>query len=144
MIIFLPVRKDDANVVIYTDASFRKDDAGISYVVEGMKAKCRHIPVSSNVRAEAKAILMALKDLPKDAKDVTVYNDTQPLVDGINGVADTMSDATPVIHEIQATLRDIPGVKMEWIPRSENKCADALAYHALNYCNLQAEKVLEF
>ena len=63
-----------------------------------MKTKCRHIPVSSNVRAEAKAILMALKDLPKDAKDVTVYNDNQPLVDGINGVADTMSDATPVIH----------------------------------------------
>lgn len=162
-------------MVIYTDASFRQDEetkechAGIScsFNQEGKDPiwLVRHIRVTSNGRAEAKAIEMALKNLSKHVSDdvdtVTILNDNLPLVTSINGETDNhmAADACDIIQRIQTSMSMLlskrynkllasgyspseadekakDSIKIMWIGRQENHVADAMAYHALTYLPL--------
>lgn len=144
-----------SSVKIYTDASFKEEKprhnshAGISCSInQGTGSQIwimSHIQVTSNGRAEATAIEMALKNLPQDITDetVTILNDNLPLVMSINGESDNHydSDSSDIVQRIRRRLENMKDkVRVKWLSRQDNHAADAMAYHALSYLPIDNSK----
>lgn len=166
-----------SSVKIYTDASFKEgkprqySHAGISCSINQDTGSqvwiMSHIQVTSNGRAEATAIEMALRNLPQDITDktVTILNDNLPLVMSINGESNNHcdSDSSDVVQRIRKRLEDIfmknynrllaagwtpedasqiakDKVQVKWLSRQDNHAADAMAYHALSYLPMDNSK----
>jgi len=91
-------------------------------------------PGATNNIAEYQAVLSALEWLLRYGhknRDVTVKTDSQLVVNQINGVYAVRSVNLIPLHKKAITLaREFANIAFQWIPRKQNKEADALSRKA--------------
>lgn len=132
-----PAIKNGGNWVLYTDAATigSLGDMGIGYVffrngnIEKIGKKKLKTQGTNN-EAEYKAIIAALTLVKSyEPESVVVKSDSQLAINQINGVYDINTESLREFH--QAAIASKNEISCEcnfmWIPRDENKLADALA-----------------
>jgi ribonuclease HI len=82
--------------------------------------------------AEYRALIAVLEAaIENDAHELTIYGDSQVVVNDVNGPIDTcapvLAPYRAAVHRLLAQLRD---VRLRWVPRHKNTQADALSQRA--------------
>lgn len=98
----------------------------------------------SNNEAEYWAVYYALVAAKKRAAtNVTVRSDSQLIVNQLNGDYKVKSESLFKIHDkIKRMVQDhFEKVEFVWVPREQNKFADALASHAIGMNNAIVDKI---
>ncbi|MGH2542391.1 MAG: ribonuclease HI family protein [Ardenticatenaceae bacterium] len=117
-----------------------KRGAGVAAVVRDSEGRVCHLlkewipgPVTNN-EAEYGALLLALKALaPLSPGAVTILSDSEVMVKQVNGLCRVGSAALQPLHqEACARLAAFPQIALHYVPREENRLADALAWEAAN------------
>lgn len=82
--------------------------------------------------AEYRALILLLETaLAHGAGPLTVYGDSQVVIDDVNGVLkDSAVVLRPLRAQVQALLARLPATTLRWIPRHKNLEADALSQRA--------------
>ncbi len=98
--------------------------------------------VTNNI-AEYKALILALKKAQQlNAESLTLYSDSQLIVNQVNGnfrVKDVK--LKPLLREALSLIRRFPKFKIEVISREDNRLADSLANRAIDIMG-EGEKFL--
>ena len=98
--------------------------------------------VTNNI-AEYKALILALKKAQQlNAESLTLYSDSQLIVNQVNGkfrVKDVK--LKPLLREALSLIRRFPKFQIEVISREENRLADSLANRAIDIMG-EGEKFL--
>lgn len=82
--------------------------------------------------AEYRALILLLETaVAHGAGPLTVYGDSQVVIDDVNGaLADSAAVLRPLRARVHALLAQLPGTTLRWIPRHKNGEADALSQRA--------------
>lgn len=82
--------------------------------------------------AEYRALILVLEAaLAHGAGPLTVYGDSQVVIDDVNGpLADSAAVLRPYRERALALLARLPAVTLRWVPRHKNLEADALSQRA--------------
>ena len=82
--------------------------------------------------AEYRALILVLEAaLAHDAGPLTVYGDSQVVINDVNGgVEDSALVLRPYRERVHALLARLPAVTLRWVPRHKNLEADALSQRA--------------
>lgn len=101
--------------------------------------KSQRLGVRTNNQAEFAAVSLALREaasLATSLDAVTVRGDSRLVIEALRGRfairAPTLVDAHAEARSLLTALPTALAVKLEWIPRSANASADALANRALD------------
>jgi ribonuclease HI len=86
--------------------------------------------------AEYRALIALLETaVAHGARDLTIYGDSRVVIDDVNGpdlhAAPALAACRARAHALLAMLS---GVRLRWVPRHKNTCADALSQRALEAC----------
>ncbi|MBT3363819.1 MAG: ribonuclease HI family protein [Chloroflexi bacterium] len=97
----------------------------------------RYIGEATNNQAEYKALVIGLEELLEiGATDVTVRMDSQLIVRQISGQYRVKNqDLKPFYNEAQSLLKKFASASVMYVPREQNKLADALATKAIENRN---------
>ncbi|MBD3362615.1 reverse transcriptase-like protein [Candidatus Dojkabacteria bacterium] len=112
--------------------------AGIGFLVfkgkKLIKFDGKYIGISTNNKAEYKALIMGLKQIQKlNIKEIVCYLDSELIVKQIKGEYKVKSpDLKPLFETVQTYLSKIKNISFVHIPRSSNSFADKLANIALD------------
>ncbi|MEW6026743.1 MAG: ribonuclease HI family protein [Planctomycetota bacterium] len=111
---------------------FIRDAAGKDIIRKG-----EYIGETTNNVAEYTALIRALKYLNKILKtkpaEINVYSDSELLVNQLNGDYRIKSkNLIPLAIEVRKIMKAHSGIKLNLIPREDNKIADKLANKAMN------------
>ena len=94
-------------------------------------------PKKTNNQAEYTGLKNALKQVVKDIENIEQYSvlvqgDSQLAIKQLNKEFKVKSEnIRELYHEVVKLVEKIPNIKFEWIPRIQNKTADALANRAI-------------
>jgi ribonuclease HI len=136
--------KDDLNankVIAYTDGAARGNPgpAAIGVILKDENGKIlarisRRIGVTTNNQAEYLAIIAALeKAVSLGAKNVIVKSDSELVVKQINGQFKIKNTALrPLYQKVVQLTGALESFSITYLPREQNKAADALANRALD------------
>lgn len=82
--------------------------------------------------AEYRALVLLLETaVAHGAGPLTVYGDSQVVIDDVNGAPDTSAAVLrPLRARVHALLAQLPDTTLRWIPRHKNGEADALSQRA--------------
>lgn len=82
--------------------------------------------------AEYRALILLLETaVAHGAGPLTVYGDSQVVIDDVNGAVDASAVVLrPLRAQVQALLARLPATTLRWIPRHKNLEADALSQRA--------------
>ena len=134
-------------IIIYTDGASRGNPGPASIGVaicnnkeQTLKEYCQTLGNATNNEAEYQAVIFALKKLKAlfgKAKikeyEIEIRSDSQLLVNQLIGKYKIVnSKIQPLFLEVWNLKVDIGNVNFSYIPREENKKADALANKALD------------
>jgi ribonuclease HI len=136
--------KDNLNankVIAYTDGAARGNPgpASIGVILKDESGKTlarisRRIGVTTNNQAEYLAIIAALeKAVSLGAKNVIVKSDSELVVKQINGQFKIKNTALrPLYQKVVQLTGALESFSITYLPREQNKAADALANRALD------------
>ncbi len=128
-----------ASLIFYTDgaSSGNPGPAGIGIVIFDAQDRqvgkvSLHIGETTNNIAEYSAVIRALKiALYFQAKNVRVRTDSELVVRQLNGQYKVKNEGLiPYFEQVSELMKQIPKVKVEYIPRNQNEKADFLAKKA--------------
>jgi len=128
-------------VIAYTDGASRGNPgpAAAAFVLSDpagtrLQAKALFIGRTTNNVAEYTAIIKALEAANQiGAKELTVFSDSELLVQQINGKYKVKSEQIrPLFKQAIELLSEFENYKVRFIPREKNKDADKLVNQALN------------
>ncbi len=129
------------HLVAYVDGACRGNpgEGGVGVLFQDEKGTTlfkayKYIGKVTNNIAEYRALILALEKAQKfRAKSLTVYSDSQLIVNQVNGdyrVRDTK--LKPLLREALFLIRKFQGVEVKSIGRDKNKLADSLANRAID------------
>ena len=140
------VRSSDAahrpgRLIAYSDGASRGNPGPAACAVivtdgdgEELLRRSKRLGVATNNVAEYQGVRLALelfKELGAD--DVVVKLDSELVVKQLNNEFKVKHPSLkPLFEQTRALMRDISAVKIQYIPRAENKAADRLANDALD------------
>jgi len=128
-------------IIVYTDGASRGNPgpAAAAFILSDLvgtrlQAKGFFIGRTTNNVAEYTAIIKALQAAKEiDAKELTVFSDSELLVKQINGSYKVKSEQIkPLFRQAVELLSEFENYKVRFIPKEKNKKADKLANRALN------------
>lgn len=128
-----------ASLVFYTDgaSSGNPGPAGIGIVIFDAQDRqvgkvSLFVGETTNNIAEYSAVIRALKiAIYFQAKSVRVRTDSELVVRQINGQYKVKHEGlVPLFEQVMELMKQIPSVKVEYIPRNQNEKADFLAKKA--------------
>ncbi len=131
----------DANeLTIFTDGASRNNpgEAGAGVLIlQGNKpvAKlARYLGTTTNNIAEYTAAIMGIEHAVKlGASSVRLFADSELLVKQLNGQYKVKNEGLkPLHHRAKELIAKIANVEVQYIPRAQNKEADALANKAID------------
>jgi ribonuclease HI len=131
----------NTTLTIYTDGAARGNPgpAAVGAVLlnesgRQVGAISKSLGVTTNNQAEYRAIIAALdKAISLGARQVTLYSDSELVVNQINGRYKIKHVALrPLYQEIVRLIGALEQFKISCIPREKNAAADALANKALD------------
>lgn len=106
---------------------------GKRVIAQGHGTFARGRNANSNI-AEYLALvegLEALHDMGVTEERVLVCGDAKSVINQMEGVAGVSSPAVRTLHErAQRLAAQFPNLRWEWLPRRQNRAADALSRHA--------------
>lgn len=135
---------------VFTDAAFRQTgktgEAGIAclfYKDDSLLGGWFGRTDASCVQeAEAKAIELALNHVPSNSENIVIYNDNDPVINGLKGTGSIPEGAYGTVYYLKGLIRKTRNrVLCHQIERSSNKAADAISSYALDF--LKAGEVKE-
>jgi ribonuclease HI len=136
--------KDTLNinkVIIYTDGAARGNPgpAAIGVIIKDEAGRTvadisRRLSATTNNRAEYRAIIAALeKAVSLGARNVVLKSDSELIVKQINGLYKIKNTALrPLYQEVVRLIGALESFSIAYIPREQNRQADALANKALD------------
>lgn len=128
------------NLTIYTDGASRNNPgeagAGVYILRDGVLIDriARYLGVTTNNIAEYKAAILGLeRAVQLGAKYVKLFADSELLVKQLNGQYRVKNEGLKPLHVKACKLiAQIGNVEVQYIPRAQNKEADALANTAID------------
>lgn len=128
-------------LIAYSDGASRGNPGPAACAVivtdgdgEELLRRSKRLGVATNNVAEYQGVRLALelfKELGAD--DVVVKLDSELVVKQLNNEFKVKHPSLkPLFEQTRALMREIPAVKIQYIPRAENKAADRLANDALD------------
>ena len=130
---------DGPRLIINSDGGFgKKETASIGVVIRDAESGkvleeiSERVPCETNNESEYEAIIRAAQwALDHDARDVTFRVDSQLLARQLTGQYRVKApNLKPYYQRAKSLLDRLPSVRIEWVPRSRNEQADALANDA--------------
>lgn len=125
-------------LIIYTDGASRisTGEAGIGIIIKRDNEQTyisRYIGIATNNIAEYTAAIAGLEyAIQMGASVARLFSDSELLVRQINGKYKVKNnDLKPLHSKIMGLIEKIGRVKIQYIPREQNKEADALAKKAI-------------
>jgi len=93
--------------------------------------------------AEYRALILLLETaVAQGAGPLTVYGDSQVVIDDVNGAFDDSAVVLrPLRARVQALLAQLPATTLRWIPRHKNLEADALSQRATALFNEETDDI---
>lgn len=127
-------------LTIYTDGASRNNPgeagAGIVIMREGKKVAeiAKYLGVTTNNIAEYSAAIIGLERAAElGAKRVRLLSDSELLVRQINGQYKVRNEGLlPLYQKVKALIAKLGSVEVQYIPREQNREADALANRAID------------
>jgi len=127
-------------LTIYTDGASRNNPgeagAGIYILEDGKPAGkiARYLGATTNNIAEYTAAIIALEHAVQvGASRVTLNADSELLVKQLNGQYKVKNEGLKPLHRrAKELIAQIESVEVQYIPRAQNKEADALANQAID------------
>lgn len=127
-------------MVVYADGSVRysldgKGQGGAGVVIQGQETIFISQPIGIRVSilvAETAAVLIGLLtalNMPKKKKRIVIKTDCKALADQIANPTWGRKNKDLAYKDLLGRLRELmtPDIKVEWVPRGQNKVADGLA-----------------
>jgi ribonuclease HI len=127
-------------LTIYTDGASRNNpgEAGAGVVIkrngEQVAAIARYLGTTTNNIAEYTAAVIAMEHAVElGAASVRLFADSELLVKQINGQYKVKNEGLkPLYAKVKELIAKIGRVEVQYIPREQNKEADALANKAID------------
>ncbi len=127
-------------LTIYSDGASRNNPgeagAGAHIVRDGktVEGLARYLGTTTNNIAEYTAAIMGLEYAVKQgARRVRLFADSELLVKQINGQYKVKNEGLKPLHgKVKELIAKIGSVEVQYIPREQNKEADALANRAID------------
>lgn len=127
-------------LTIYTDGASRNNPgeagAGVHVLRDGRPEPglARYLGVTTNNIAEYTAAIMGLEHALKvGATKVRLFADSELMVKQINGQYKVKNEGLKPLHgRVKELIARIGGVEVQYIPRAQNREADALANKAID------------
>ncbi|MDA8099968.1 MAG: ribonuclease HI family protein [Nitrospiraceae bacterium] len=127
-------------LTIYTDGASRNNPgeagAGVHVVKDGKPEEglARYLGTTTNNIAEYTAAIMGLEHVLRlGATSVKLFADSELLVKQINGQYKVKNEGLKPLHaKVKELMARIGKVEVRYIPRAQNKEADALANKAID------------
>ncbi len=127
-------------LTIYTDGASRNNPgeagAGVYILRDGepFESIARYLGTTTNNIAEYTAAIIALEHAAKaGAKKVRLFADSELMVKQINGLYKVKNEGLKPLHtKVKGLIARIGSVEVQYIPRGQNKEADALANKAID------------
>ena len=128
------------DLTIYSDGASRNNPgeagAGVYIMKDGapLKGLARYLGTTTNNIAEYTAAIMGLEyAVQLGARRVKLFADSELLVKQINGKYKVKNEGLKPLHrKAKELIARIGSVEVEYIPREQNKEADALANKAID------------
>ncbi len=127
-------------LTIYSDGASRNNPgeagAGVYILMDGtpLEGLARYLGTTTNNIAEYTAAIMGLEFAVKQgAQKVKLFADSELLVKQINGQYKVKNEGLKPLHgKVKELIAKIGSVEVQYIPRAQNKEADALANKAID------------
>ena len=127
-------------LTIYTDGASRNNPgesgAGVYILQDGepFKKIARYLGTTTNNVAEYTAAIIGLEHAAKaGARKVKLFADSELMVKQINGLYKVKNEGLKPLHtKVKGLIARIGSVAVQYIPREQNKEADALANKAID------------
>jgi ribonuclease HI len=127
-------------LTIYTDGASRNNpgEAGAGVYImkngEPLERLARYLGTATNNVAEYTAAIMGLQQaVTLGARRVKLLADSELLVKQINGQYKVKNEGLKPLHaQVKELIARIGSVEVQYIPRAQNKEADALANKAID------------
>jgi ribonuclease HI len=127
-------------LTIYTDGASRNNPgeagAGVYILKDGTPVEriARYLGTTTNNVAEYTAAIIGLEHAAKaGARSVKLFADSELLVKQVNGLYKVKNEGLKPLHaKVRELIARIGRVEVQYIPRGQNKEADALANKAID------------
>jgi len=127
-------------LTIYTDGASRNNPgesgAGVYILRDGepFEQIARYLGMTTNNIAEYSAAIIGLEHAVKvGARKVKLFADSELMVKQINGLYKVKNEGLKPLHtKVKGLIARIGSVAVQYIPREQNKEADALANKAID------------
>jgi len=127
-------------LTIYTDGASRNNPgesgAGVYILQDGepFERIARYLGTTTNNIAEYSAAIIGLEHAVKvGARKVKLFADSELMVKQINGLYKVKNEGLKPLHtKVKGLIARIGSVAVQYIPREQNKEADALANKAID------------
>jgi ribonuclease HI len=127
-------------LTIYTDGASRNNPgeagAGVHIVKDGkpQTGLARYLGTTTNNIAEYTAAIMGLEYAKaQGCRKVRLLADSELLVKQVNGLYKVKNEGLKPLHaKVKELIASIGSVEVKYIPREQNKAADALANKAID------------
>ncbi len=127
-------------LTIYSDGASRNNPgeagAGVHIMRDGkpVEGLARYLGTTTNNIAEYAAAIMGLEYAVKQgARRVRLFADSELLVKQINGQYKVKNEGLKPLHgKVKELIAKIGSVEVQYIPREQNREADALANRAID------------
>lgn len=127
-------------LTIYSDGASRNNPgeagAGVYITKDGapLEGLARYLGTTTNNIAEYTAAIMGLEyAVQQGARRVKLFADSELLVKQINGQYKVKNEGLKPLHgKVKELIARIGSVEVQYIPREQNKKADALANRAID------------
>ncbi|MDH4164685.1 MAG: ribonuclease HI family protein [Nitrospirota bacterium] len=127
-------------ITIYSDGASRNNPgesgAGVHILRDGkpVEGLARYLGVTTNNIAEYTAAIMGLEHaIAAGATKVKLFADSELMVKQINGQYKVKNEGLKPLHgKVKELIAKIGSVEVKYIPRAQNKEADALANKAID------------
>jgi ribonuclease HI len=127
-------------LTIYTDGASRNNPgeagAGVFILRDGepFEQIARYLGITTNNIAEYTAAIIGLEHAAKaGARKVRLFADSELMVKQINGLYKVKNEGLKPLHtKVKGLIAAIGCVEVQYIPRGQNKEADALANKAID------------
>jgi ribonuclease HI len=127
-------------LTIYTDGASRNNPgeagAGVYILKDGkpFESIARYLGTTTNNIAEYTAAIIGLEHAAKaGARKVRLFADSELMVKQINGLYKVKNEGLKPLHaKVKTLIASIGSVEVQYVPRAQNKDADALANKAID------------
>jgi len=127
-------------LTIYTDGASRNNPgeagAGVHILQNGvpMPGLAKYLGITTNNIAEYQAAILGLEHaLKAGARSVKLFADSELMVKQINGLYKVKNEGLKPLHtKVKELITRIGSVEVTYVPRTQNKEADALANKAID------------